>query len=312
MKIVIFQMPSLRQTFVFATLIWCFVLPITPIQAQTGEGKDPLTERAQPRQKPKTSSTTSQSRQGGVSKAVARTPVRRGKAASSRTTPPAASNQNQDETGNSETVPQRVAPPPNTVVNEGRLRPANGYRWVNPNDPNEFRVELLPGLIKVGTGFVPDKGYDWINPDDPDDFRVELVPDAEITSISYQHNVAGEGKYGLLINVNFKTYNLRSSNCVALALFYFASGQKLKDFNDNFVIDEDHVATFEKFEPTYDASRYENFKLFIPYSELHVKSGETHWLTFNLHIAMEDGDGDGLIRLATSTGNKFDVCIGCK
>ncbi|HEU0143850.1 MAG TPA: caspase family protein [Nitrososphaera sp.] len=34
---------------------------------------------------------------------------------------------------------------PNTIRGEnGQLRPANGYQWVNPNDPNDFRVERIP------------------------------------------------------------------------------------------------------------------------------------------------------------------------
>ena len=36
-------------------------------------------------------------------------------------------------------------PPPNVVQNaDGTYRPANGYRWINPNDPKDFRVERIP------------------------------------------------------------------------------------------------------------------------------------------------------------------------
>jgi len=66
---------------------------------------------------------------------------------------------------------------PNVVRNaEGKLHPANGYRWINPKDTNDFRVELMPGLIKNGDGLRPDKGYRWVNPKGPNDFRVERIP----------------------------------------------------------------------------------------------------------------------------------------
>lgn len=39
----------------------------------------------------------------------------------------------------------RKSPPPNTVRNSnGTLRPADGYRWLNSKDPNDFRVERIP------------------------------------------------------------------------------------------------------------------------------------------------------------------------
>ena len=59
---------------------------------------------------------------------------------------------------------------------DGKLRPADGYRWVNGDDPKDFRVEIIPGLIKTEDGFRPAKGYRWVNPKDPKDFRVEPIP----------------------------------------------------------------------------------------------------------------------------------------
>lgn len=61
---------------------------------------------------------------------------------------------------------------------DGKLRPVNGYQWVNPVDPKDFRVKLMPGLIKTGDGFRPDKGYGWVNPSDLNDIRVEPIPQA--------------------------------------------------------------------------------------------------------------------------------------
>lgn len=59
---------------------------------------------------------------------------------------------------------------------DGKLRPASGYQWVNPTDPKDFGVRLMPGLIKTEKEFRPDKTYRWVNPKDPKDLRVELIP----------------------------------------------------------------------------------------------------------------------------------------
>ncbi|HEV2861044.1 MAG TPA: M48 family metalloprotease [Pyrinomonadaceae bacterium] len=59
---------------------------------------------------------------------------------------------------------------------DGRLLPESGYQWVNPADPKDFRVKLMPGLVKTPDGLRPDKGYRWVNPKDPSDLRVEPAP----------------------------------------------------------------------------------------------------------------------------------------
>ena len=59
---------------------------------------------------------------------------------------------------------------------DGKLKPAGGYEWVNPKDSNDFRVQLIPGLVKTEDGLRPAKGYRWVNPNNPEDFRVEPIP----------------------------------------------------------------------------------------------------------------------------------------
>jgi hypothetical protein len=69
------------------------------------------------------------------------------------------------------------SPYPNVVRNaDGTLRPAGCYSWVNKENPNDYKVEITPGLEKMSIGCKPTKGYRWINPKDANDFRVERVP----------------------------------------------------------------------------------------------------------------------------------------
>jgi hypothetical protein len=69
---------------------------------------------------------------------------------------------------------------PNVVWTEnGGLRPADGYRWVNKDDPENFRVILMPHIEKNIFGNIhPADGYCWLS-DDPwgkHDFRVQHIP----------------------------------------------------------------------------------------------------------------------------------------
>lgn len=70
-----------------------------------------------------------------------------------------------------------VSPYPNVIRGaNGKLRPASGYVWANKDNPNDFRVRLMPGLIKLENGnFRPAKGYTWANPNNPNDLRVKPV-----------------------------------------------------------------------------------------------------------------------------------------
>lgn len=77
-----------------------------------------------------------------------------------------------------EQLVSRVRDRPQTYPNvlrrpDGKRYPANGYIWVNPSDPNDFRVKLKQGLTRTVDGvFRPDRGYKWVNPGDPADLRV--------------------------------------------------------------------------------------------------------------------------------------------
>jgi hypothetical protein len=74
---------------------------------------------------------------------------------------------------------------PNVIwTGEGdRLRPVEGYQWVNPNNHNDNRVEPIPSgiphdkhpnVVWAGDGknLHPAEGYQWMNPNDPRDLRV--------------------------------------------------------------------------------------------------------------------------------------------
>lgn len=67
---------------------------------------------------------------------------------------------------------------PNVIYGaNGKLRPASGYVWVDEDDPEDFRVKLMPGLIRTEAGKLrPAAGYRWVDEDDPEDFRVEPIP----------------------------------------------------------------------------------------------------------------------------------------
>lgn len=60
------------------------------------------------------------------------------------------------------------------LVGEKTFIPAEGYQWVNKNDPNDMRVEPKPGLSQIAPGLLrPNRGYQWVKPNDSKDLNIK-------------------------------------------------------------------------------------------------------------------------------------------
>lgn len=95
-------------------------------------------------------------------------------------------------------------------------------------------------------------------------------PMASIEKVWVDHNVYENGSKGMRIHVKFNIYNLKSKQCNAAAYFYTESGNALKDKNQSYRTTSGEVSCGEDFKPGYENTLYSDFKLFMPYSELHV------------------------------------------
>ncbi len=124
----------------------------------------------------------------------------------------------------------------------------------------------------------------------------------EIDRVWVDHNVTEDGEYGMRIHVEFTARNMRNSQGRLAAYFSFQDGAALEDFNDRFTTTGGNVSVGENFSPSYAQSRYDDFKLFIPYDELHMSDGE-HQLEFKV-IAFHTL-GDGYTEYARSSGHRF-------
>jgi hypothetical protein len=83
--------------------------------------------------------------------------------------------------------------------------------------------------------------------------------------------------------VDFTISNHKGIPCSVIAYFSYASGDALKDLNGRYNTTDGNVCTLENFTPTYDSTKYTNFRLFIPNTELHIASGE-HKLVHSIKI----------------------------
>ena len=107
---------------------------------------------------------------------------------------------------------------------------------------------------------------------------------AEILDIWVDHNVFEDGREGMRIHVKFTVDDLQNSEGLCIAYFYFADGRKLSDSNGQYKTTDGQVSVSRSFTPSYVNTIYRDFKLFMPYSELHF-SGIGKWdLKFRVRI----------------------------
>lgn len=108
-------------------------------------------------------------------------------------------------------------------------------------------------------------------------------PSAEISKVWVDHNYFYGGMKGMMIHVKFSTYNMKGKSGNCNAYFYFSDGTVLKDFNQSYRSVDGQVSVGESFVPSYDSSEFSDFKLFLPYSELHMPGG-SYSLKFFIQI----------------------------
>jgi 5-hydroxyisourate hydrolase-like protein (transthyretin family) len=109
------------------------------------------------------------------------------------------------------------------------------------------------------------------------DTTLETAPSkvsSRINQIHVDHNVFEEGRKGMRIHVKVNFFNLKGTQTLCQAFFYYSNGTRLKDFNGLYVDPDGFVSHFIKLTPSFENTIYEDATLFVPYSELHLGTGK--------------------------------------
>ncbi|MDR1346550.1 MAG: hypothetical protein LBK03_07620 [Bacteroidales bacterium] len=126
---------------------------------------------------------------------------------------------------------------------------------------------------------------------------------ASIIKVWQEHNAVENNVYGMRIHINFMAKNMLNQQGNCTVWFYFANGNKLMDVNSNYSASDGQVAASKNFTPTYINSKYSDFMIFMPYSELHCPTDARQDLKFKVGIF--DNDNNQLI-----TSDFFRFSIG--
>lgn len=97
------------------------------------------------------------------------------------------------------------------------------------------------------------------------DYRGAKISNVRVTS---ENNV--EGEKGVSVHVSFNTYNMNGKSGCVSCYFYDSKGDALVDKNDRYKTTNGKVAISRDINPRYENSRYDDFVISIPGSELHL------------------------------------------
>lgn len=114
---------------------------------------------------------------------------------------------------------------------------------------------------------------------------------ANVDRVWTEHGVYKDEKKGMMIHVKFNVKNAIGKNGKVIAYFNFQDGKALDDFNGKYCTTEGHVCASKKFSPKYSSTNYNDFQIFMPYSELHMGSGSSK-LDFYVIIWVESKQYD--------------------
>ena len=103
-------------------------------------------------------------------------------------------------------------------------------------------------------------------------------PHAEVKNTWVDHNVYEGGQKGMRVHLQLEVANCLQQKITVGLYFYFSNGEALKDFNQSYRTTSGNVYAGESDTPTFDCCKYNDFPIFMPYSELHLKGGKKHSL----------------------------------
>lgn len=170
-----------------------------------------------------------------------------------------------------------------TIDTDGKWRVGTNVEdWVSLSiDGNSLTITVAPNKGKDRTD------YFTIIADDIEK-RINItqyastVPYGEIVKVWVDHSTYDDGIKGMRIHVAFKVHNMLNKEGRVSAYFYFSDGTALTDTNGSYKTTDGDVAVGKDFCPSYENSDFSDFKLFMPYSELHLDSSADIYFNVSL------------------------------
>lgn len=128
-------------------------------------------------------------------------------------------------------------------------------------------------------------------------------PYAQINRIWVDHNEFYNGKRGMMIHIDFEANGLLNHTLNPVAYFEFSNGTALDDYDGSYRTKDGHVSVGDTGVANYEGCQWKDFKLFMPYEQLHMSEG-SYSLQFSVNI-YDKSDGNKCLARSENYGFTF-------
>lgn len=139
----------------------------------------------------------------------------------------------------------------------------------NPNNTGSERSDYM----KVKTG----------NHEVRIDIKQPSGSGAKINRIWVDHNTFNGGQKGMMIHIDFEVNGLKNHTINPVAYFYYSNGNRLNDYDGYYRTTDGQVSIGDTSNADYEGTQWKDFKLFMPYNQLHMGTG-SYDLKFQIEI----------------------------
>jgi peptide methionine sulfoxide reductase MsrB len=115
-----------------------------------------------------------------------------------------------------------------------------------------------------------------------------LEPSATFERIWVDYDITQGGVKGMRIHVKFKVYDMKSMSGYLAVYFQTKDGTPLEDSNGKFDSADGTVALYKEITPGYAVTAYDDYQVFMPYSELDLEDGN-YSLRMDVDVIYKEG-----------------------
>lgn len=110
---------------------------------------------------------------------------------------------------------------------------------------------------------------------------------ATVKKIAMRHQVTKDGETGMEVLCSFEVSGMKGFKGKCIAYFETLDGKALRDSNKRYRTTTGNVSASREINPGYDTSVYDDFAIFIPYSELHLAADQSQDCRVDFYIFCE-------------------------
>jgi hypothetical protein len=115
-----------------------------------------------------------------------------------------------------------------------------------------------------------------------------VEPSATFERIWVDYDITQGGVKGMRIHVKFKVYDMKNIAGYLAVYFQTKDGTPLEDNNNKFDSADGTVAVYKEITPGYAVTAYDDYQVFMPYSELDLDDG-SYTLRMDVDVIYKEG-----------------------